>query len=36
MTRFQNKILFVGYGSVAECTLPILFRHLEVAPATSR
>ena len=30
MTRFQNKILFVGYGAVAECTLPILFKYLEV------
>jgi homospermidine synthase len=33
MTRFDNKILFVGYGAVAECTLPILFRYLDVAPA---
>ena len=32
MTRFKNKILFVGYGAVAECTLPILFKHLKVAP----
>ena len=32
MTRFNNKILFVGYGAVAECTLPILFKHLKVAP----
>ncbi len=32
MTRFNNKILFVGYGAVAECTLPILFKYLEVAP----
>ncbi len=32
MTRFRNKILFVGYGAVAECTLPILFKHLKVAP----
>jgi homospermidine synthase len=30
MIEFQNKILFVGYGAVAECTLPILFRHLKV------
>ena len=33
MIPFKNKVLFVGYGSVAECTLPILFKHLEVAPA---
>jgi homospermidine synthase len=32
MTEFKNKILFVGYGAVAECALPILFRHLNVPP----
>lgn len=32
MTRFDNKILFVGYGAVAECTLPILLKHLKVDP----
>jgi len=32
MIKFPNKILFVGYGAVAECTLPILFKHLKVAP----
>ena len=30
MLKFTNKILFVGYGAVAECTLPILFKHLRV------
>ena len=30
MIAFNNKILFVGYGAVAECTLPILFKHLKV------
>jgi homospermidine synthase len=30
MTTFKNKILFVGYGAVAECTLPILFKHIKV------
>jgi homospermidine synthase len=30
MLTFNNKILFVGYGAVAECTLPILFKHLRV------
>lgn len=30
MLTFKNKILFVGYGAVAECTLPILFKHLQV------
>jgi len=32
MIRFQNKILFVGYGAVAECTLPIFFKHVKVPP----
>jgi homospermidine synthase len=30
MIAFNKKILFVGYGAVAECTLPILFKHLMV------
>src|SRR5476651_835583 len=30
MIEFKNKILFVGYGAVAECTLPILFKHIKV------
>jgi homospermidine synthase len=30
MIEFTKKILFVGYGAVAECTLPILFKHLKV------
>ncbi len=30
MIEFNKKILFVGYGAVAECTLPILFKHLKV------
>jgi len=30
MLTFNNKILFVGYGAVAECTLPILFKHIKV------
>lgn len=30
MTEFSKKILFVGYGAVAECTLPILFKHIKV------
>lgn len=30
MIEFHNKVLFVGYGAVAECTLPILFKHLKV------
>ena len=30
MTEFNHKILFVGYGAVAECTLPILFNLIKV------
>ena len=25
---FEKKVLFVGYGSVAQCTLPIFVKHL--------
>ena len=32
MTKFNNKILFVGYGAVAECALPILFKYIKVKP----
>jgi homospermidine synthase len=28
--KFANKILCIGFGSVAQCTLPILFNHIEV------
>ncbi|MBM3890429.1 MAG: homospermidine synthase, partial [Verrucomicrobia bacterium] len=30
MIEFSKKILFVGYGAVAQCTLPILVKHLKV------
>ena len=30
MIQFNKKILFVGYGAVAQCTLPILVKHLKV------
>lgn len=30
MIEFGKKILFVGYGAVAECTLPVLFKHIKV------
>ena len=30
MIEFSKKIVFVGYGAVAQCTLPILFKHLRV------
>jgi len=32
MINFGKRILFVGYGAVAQCTLPILFKHLRVPP----
>ncbi len=28
--KFDKKVLFVGYGAVAECTLPILAEHVKV------
>jgi len=28
--EFSKKILFVGYGAVAQCTLPILVKHVKV------
>ncbi len=30
MIQFQKRILFVGYGSVAQCTLPVLLNHIQV------
>ena len=30
MVEFKNKILFVGFGAVAQCTLPILEKHIKV------
>jgi homospermidine synthase len=32
MTAFDNRILFLGFGAVARCTLPILMNHLKVDP----
>jgi len=32
MLEFKNKVVFVGYGSVARCTLPILLKHVSVPP----
>lgn len=28
--KFENKILFVGYGAVSRCTLPILLKEIDV------
>ena len=33
MQTFSNRILFVGFGFVARCTLPILVKHLNVKPS---
>jgi homospermidine synthase len=30
MVDFNNKVLFIGYGSVAKCTIPILLKHIRV------
>jgi homospermidine synthase len=32
MVEYGKRILFVGYGAVAQCTLPILMKHLKVKP----
>ncbi|MBE3100015.1 MAG: homospermidine synthase, partial [Planctomycetes bacterium] len=32
MLAFKNQIVFVGYGAVARCTLPILLKHIKVPP----
>ena len=28
--EFNNKVLIIGYGAVAKCTLPILLRHVTI------
>lgn len=28
---YKNKILIIGYGSVAQCTLPVLFKHVNMS-----
>ena len=30
MLEFGKRILFVGFGAVAQCTLPILVKHIKV------
>ena len=32
MLAFPNRIVFIGFGSVARCTLPILFKHVAIPP----
>lgn len=31
MPAFRQKILMIGYGSVAKCTLPLLFKYIDLA-----
>ena len=28
--KFNNNILIIGYGSVSQCTLPVLLDHIDV------
>lgn len=30
MVKFDGKVLIIGYGSVARCTLPILLKHVDI------
>ena len=30
MIEFKNKVLIIGYGAVAQCTLPILLKHIKI------
>jgi homospermidine synthase len=32
MIDFHGKVLFLGYGAVAHCALPVFLRHVRVAP----
>src|SRR5262249_21958545 len=32
MLTFPQRILFVGFGAVARCTLPILLKHISIDP----
>ncbi|MHB8970815.1 MAG: saccharopine dehydrogenase C-terminal domain-containing protein [Pirellulaceae bacterium] len=32
MIDFSGRVLMVGFGSVAHCTLPVLLKHLQVSP----
>jgi homospermidine synthase len=33
MPTFPNRVLFVGFGFVARCTLPILVKHIQLKPS---
>ncbi len=30
MAQFEKRVLFVGFGAVAQCTLPILVKYLRI------
>ncbi|MGD0295648.1 MAG: hypothetical protein ABSE86_00945 [Bryobacteraceae bacterium] len=32
MATFPNRVLLVGFGAVARCTLPILIKHFSIDP----
>jgi homospermidine synthase len=32
MLQFDRRVLFVGFGAVARCTLPILVKHVRIPP----
>ena len=32
MVAFQNRVLFLGFGAVAHCTLPIFVKHISIDP----
>ena len=33
MIEFHKRVLMLGYGAVAQCTLPILLKHFRIPPA---
>ena len=30
MMKFDGKVLIIGFGAVARCTLPILLKHVDI------
>ena len=32
MIKFRGKVLFLGFGAVARCTLPIFLKSIQVSP----
>ena len=33
MTKFKGKILVIGCGSVSQCTIPLILKHIQVPPS---